>query len=150
MRHSRYVWLLGLSLFCLITILTLKTPQTVISALADPHYGNSPHETIQQFWKLMDQRQTDLARELLILPKGSLDEKEFIMWETRLNKDPMLSLQKVQFMNSDIGPSQSSIVRVYWTSSIQNVQFVTFSINLIQTENGWHIKGFKQINDLSS
>ena len=150
MRHSRYVWLLGLSLFCLITILTFKTPQTVITALADPHYGNSPQMTIQHFWKLMDLRQTDLARELLVLPEGSLDEKEFTTWETRLNKDPLLSLQKVQFMNSEMGPLQATIVRVSWTSSVQEAQTFTFSFHLVQNEKGWRIQGIKQINDLSS
>ncbi len=150
MRHSRYVWLLGLSLFCLITILTFKTPQTVITALADPHYGNSPQMTIQHFWKLMDLRQTDLARELLVLPLGSLDEKEFTTWETRLNKDPLLSLQKVQFMNSEMGPLQATIVRVSWTSSVQEAQTFTFSFHLVQNEKGWRIQGIKQINDLSS
>ena len=150
MRHSRYVWLLGLSLFCLITILTFKTPQTVITALADPHYGSSPQMTIQHFWKLMDLRQTDLARELLVLPEGSLDEKEFTTWETRLNKDPLLSLQKVQFMNSEMGPLQATIVRVSWTSSVQEAQTFTFSFHLVQNEKGWRIQGIKQINDLSS
>lgn len=150
MRHSRYVWLLGLSLLCLITILTFKTPQTVITALADPNYGDSPQMTIQHFWKLMDLRQTDLAHELLVLPEGSLDEKEFMTWKTRLNKDPLLSLQKVQFMNSEIGLSKAAIVRVSWTSSIQEPQFFTFSIHLVHNEKGWRIQGLKQIDDLST
>lgn len=150
MRHSRYVWLIGLSFFCLITILTFQTPQTVISALANPYDGDSPQVTIRHFWKLMDQRQTDLARELLIVPEKSPDEQEFKMWETRLNKNPMLSLQKVQFMNSKIGPSEPVIVRVYWTSSLGDAQFVTFSINLLQVENRWRIQGFKLIKDLSN
>jgi len=149
MRQSRYVWLLGISLFCLITLIVLKTPQTVISTLADPQYGNSSRTTIQHFWNLMDLRQTDLARGLLSLPEGSLDENEFRAWETRLNKDPMLSLQKVEFLNSDSGTSQLEVVRVSWTSPIQGVQHVTFSMNLKQTENGWRIQRIKRINDLS-
>lgn len=148
MRQSRYAWLLGISLFCLITIIVLKTPQTVISTLADPHYGNSPRTTIQHFWKLMDLRQTDLARDLLSLQEGSLDENEFIAWETRLNKDPMLSLQKVEFMNLDSDISQSVVVRISWTSPVQGVEQVTFSINLKQTEKGWRIQRIKRINDL--
>ena len=148
MRQSRYVWLLGLSLICLITIITFKTPQTVISALANSHYGNSPRSTIQHFWALMDRRQTDLARDLLILPAGSLDENEFSAWETRLNKDPLLSLQKVEFMNldSNSATSQAVVVRVFWTSSVQDVQNVTFSMNLKQTEKGWRIEQIKRMN----
>ncbi|HWQ40584.1 MAG TPA: hypothetical protein VN456_00940 [Desulfosporosinus sp.] len=149
MRQSRYVWLLGISLFCLITLISLKTPQTVISTLADPQYGDSPRTTIQHFWNLMDLRQTDLARDLLSLPEGSSDESEFRAWETRLNKDPMLSLQKVEFMNPDLGISQAVVVRVSWTSLDQGVQRVTFSINLKQTEKGWRIQGIKRINDPS-
>ena len=149
MRRSRYVWLLGISLFCLIALISLKTPQTVISTLADPQYGDSPRATIQNFWNLMDRRQTDLARDLLDLPEGSSDENEFKAWETRLNKDPMLSLQKVEFMNSDSSSSQAEVVRVSWTSVNQGVQRVTFSVNLQQTEKGWRIQRIKQINDPS-
>ncbi|TGE32345.1 hypothetical protein [Desulfosporosinus sp. Sb-LF] len=148
MRQSRYVWLLGISLFCLISIIALKTPQTVISTMADPQYGNSTRTTVQHFWKLMDLRQTDLARDLLKLPEGSLDESEFKAWETRLNKNPMLSLQKVEFMTSDLGISQGVVVRVFWTSPDQGVQHVTFSNDLIQTEKGWRIQRIKRINDL--
>jgi hypothetical protein len=121
----------------------------VISALANPHDGDTPQETIQHFWKLMDLRQTDLAHELLIVPENSLDEKEFKLWETRLNKNPMLSLQKVQFMNSQTDPFQPAVVRVYWTSSLGDAQFVTFSIKLIKVENSWRIQGLKLIQDHS-
>jgi len=148
MRYSRYVWLLGLSLFCLITIIAVRTPQTVISALADPYYGNSPQQTIQHFWQLMDLRQTDLARDLLRIPEGSLDQKEFREWETRLNKDPLLSLQKLEFMNSDLAISQGVVVRVFWTSPIEDVQYVMFSINLMQSEKGWRIERIKRINNI--
>jgi hypothetical protein len=148
MRYSRYVWLLGLSLFCLITIVAIKTPQTVISALADPHYGNSPQETIRNFWQLMDLRQTDLARDLLIVPAGSSDEKEFKEWETRLNKDPLLSLQKLEFMNSDSSMTKGLVVRVYWSSPIEDVQYETFSMNLKQSENGWLIERIKRMNNI--
>lgn len=147
MRNSRFVWFLGLSLFCLVTIIALKTPQAVISALADPHYGDSPQQTIHHFWKLMDVRQTDLAGELLITSEGSLDQKVFKDWETRVNKDPLLSMQKLEFMNSDLDLSQGVVVRVYWTSPIEAVQYVTFSINLKQSEKGWRIERIKQINN---
>jgi hypothetical protein len=147
MKYSRYVWFLGLSLFCLISIIAFKTPQTVISALADPNYGGSPQKTVQHFWQLMDLRQTDLAHHLLVVPEGSLDQKEFNEWETRLNKDPLLSLQKLEFVNSDPALSQSVVVRVFWTSTIEKVQYVTFSINLKQSEKGWRIEGIKRINN---
>ncbi len=148
MRYSRYVWFLGLSLFCLVTIIAYKTPQTVISVLADPHFGNSPQKTIQNFWQFMDHRQTDLARELLVIPDGSTEQNEFREWETRLNKDPLLSLQKLEFLNSDSNTSQGVVVRVFWTSPIEGVQHVTFSINLMQSEKGWRIEQLKRVNDV--
>lgn len=147
MRNSRFVWFLGLSLFCLVAIIALKTPQTVVSALADPHYGDSPQQTIQHFWKLMDVRQTDLAGELLMTPESSLEQNEFKAWEAKLNTDPLLSLQKLEFMNSDAALSQGVVVRVYWTSPIEDVQYVTFSMNLKQSEKGWRIERIKKINN---
>ena len=149
MRQSRYLWLLGISFFCMVTIITLKTPQTVISTLADPQFGSSPRTTIQQFWKLMDLRQTNLARDLILVVQGSADENEFKAWESRLNGDPLLSLQKVEFMNSELDGSQAIIVRVSWTSSVDKVQQAMFSMSLKQTEKGWRIQGIKQINNLS-
>lgn len=149
MHQSRHVWLLGISLLCLVTIIALKTPQAVISTLADPQYGSSPRTTIQQFWKLMDMRQTNLASDLVTLQEGSADESEFKAWVSILNNDPMLSLQNVEFMNSTLDGSQAVIVRVSWTSSIQKVQQVMFSMNLTQTEKGWRIGGIKRMNDLS-
>lgn len=149
MRQSRHVWLLGISLFCMVTLVVLKTPQAVISTLADPQYGSSPRTTIQQFWKLMDLRQSNLASDLVVLEQGSEDENEFKAWVSILKKDPMLSLQKVEFMNSNFDGSQAIIVRVSWISSVQKVQHAMFSMSLMQTENGWRIQGFKQINDLT-
>lgn len=149
MRQSRYLWFLGISLFCLVTIVVLKTPQAVMTTLADPQYGSSPRTTIQQFWKLMDLRQTDLARDLIIVTQGSVDEGEFKAWESRLNKDPMLSLQKVEFMSSELDGSQAIIVRVSWMSSVQKAQHALFSMKLEQTEKGWRIEEFMRINDLS-
>jgi len=131
-----------------VAIIALKTPQTVVSALADPHYGDSPQQTIKHFWQLMDVRQTDLAGELLVTPEGSLDQKVFKDWETKLNKDPLLSMQKLEFMNSDLALSQGVVVRVYWTSPIDAVQYVTFSINLKQSEKGWRIERIKQISNI--
>jgi len=132
------------------TLIVFKTPQAVISTLADPQYGSAPKTTVQQFWKLMDLRQTDLARDLLILPMGSLDEREFKVWESRMNKDPMLSLQKVEFMNPNTDGSQEVVVRVSWTTSSSKDELqAMFSMNLVQTEKGWKIQGMKRINDLS-
>ena len=70
MRQSRYVWLLGISLFCLITIIVFKTPQTVISTLADPQYGRFSAYNNSTFLEIMDLRQTDLARDLLSITGG--------------------------------------------------------------------------------
>lgn len=149
MRQSRHVWLLGISLFCLVTLVVFKTPQAVISTLADPQYGSSPQSTIQQFWKLMDLRQTNLASDLVNLEQGSADESEFESWVSILNNDPMLSLQKVEFMNSDLEGSQGIIVRVSWTSSVQKVKPVVFSMSLTPSANGWRIQEIKRMNDLS-
>ncbi|MDQ7093959.1 hypothetical protein REC12_10190 [Desulfosporosinus sp. PR] len=146
MRHSRYAWILGLAIVCLVTIVTFQTPQTVITTMSDPHYQKSSRTTIQHFFSLLDLRQTDLARDLLVLPEGSLDDQEFKTWETTLNKDPLLSLQKVEFLNFDPANTQGIIVRVSWSSPLENVQQVTYSISLKPTEKGWRIQQLKKIN----
>lgn len=147
MRYSRHLWILGITLVCFISLFALETPSAVISAMADPQHGESPRVTVQRFWNLMDSRQTHLAQELLVIPEGSADENEFKVWENLLNKDPMLSLQKVEFV--DMTNPQAMFVRVFWTSPVQNVQVVTFTMSLKQTDKGWRIQRFKRINDLS-
>ncbi|WP_088225287.1 hypothetical protein [Desulfosporosinus sp. FKB] len=149
MRQSRYVWILGLSIVCLVTIFMFQTPQTVISTMADPHYQSDPKTTIQHFWSLMDRRQTDLAQELLLLPEGSMDEQDFKAWVALLNKDPLVSLQKIEFLNSEPNNTQGVVVRVSWLSPIQNVESATFSMGLRQTVSGWRIQQFKRIKALS-
>ena len=149
MRQSRYVWLMGLAILCLAAIIAFRTPQTVISTLVDPNYRNSPQATIQYFWNLMDLRQTKLARELLISPQLSSDEKEFEFWETKLNNDPMLSLQKVDFVNSESDNTSTELVEVTWTSPIQEIQQAAFSMNLKLTEKGWRIQSLRRIKDFS-
>lgn len=146
MRHSRYLCLLGITILCLFGFIALKTPHTVISALADSHYGESERMTVQHFWNLMDLRQTDLAQDLLDLQAGSSDDNEFRDWKTRLNKDPLLSLQKIEFINPELADEQTMIVRIVWISSVQQAEQVTFSFKLLQTEKTWHIVQFKQIN----
>lgn len=147
MRYSRYVWFLGLSILCLVTIISFKTPQAVVSALAESHYGETPQQTIQHFWKLMDLRQTNLAKELVIMPEGSGEEKEFQEWEKKLNNYPLLTLQKVEFLNADPSASQGVAVRIYWMSPIEEVQHVTFSYGLKKSAKGWQIERMKRIDD---
>ncbi|WP_088186280.1 hypothetical protein [Desulfosporosinus sp. FKA] len=149
MRQSRYVWILGLSIVCLVTIIMIQTPQTVISTMADPQYQSDPKTTVQHFWSLMDKRQTDLAQELLLLPEGSMDEQDFKTWVALLNKDPLLSLQKIEFLNSEPNNTQGVVVRVFWLSPIQNVESATFSMGLRQTASGWRIQQFKRMKALA-
>jgi hypothetical protein len=150
MRQSRYVWILGLSVFCLFAIVMFQTPQTVISTMSDPQFQGNPRTTIQHFWSLMDLRQTGLAKELLQLPEGSSDDQEFKSWEATLNKDPLLSLQKVEFLNPEVTSTKGIIVQVTWKSTIQTAQTVTYTMNLKPTDNGWRIQQMKRINIQSS
>ena len=150
MRQSRYLWILGLSIICVVTIISFQTPQTVISVLAHPNYQNNSRTVIQRFWDLLDSRQTDLAQGLLLLPPGSADAAEFKTWKETLDKDPLLSLQKVEFLNQETTQNSagapSIVVRVSWTSPIQNVQTVSYLMGLKATDNGWRIQQFKRLD----
>lgn len=148
MRSSRYVWFIGLSVLCLVTLISFKTPQKVISALAEANYGETPQQTIQHFWKLMDLRQMDLARTLVIMPEGSAEQKEFAEWASKLNRSPLLTLQKLEFLNTNPALTQGIVVRVYWSSSIEEIPFVTYSFNLSKTDKGWLIERMKRVDNI--
>lgn len=148
MRSSRYLWFLGLSILCLVAIISFKTPQSVISALAEAHYGATPQQTIQHFWKLMDLRQMDLARNLVIMPEGSGEQKEFTEWEAKLDRSPLLTLQKLEFLNSDPAVEQGIVVRVFWGSPIEEVFDVMYSFNLKETDKGWQIERMRRLDNI--
>lgn len=148
MQHSRYVWLTGIISLCLFLTLSWKTPQAVLSALADPSYSDSPQITVQRFWNFLDSRQVDLAKGLLKndgAPTSGislLDE-----WKKIVEQDALLRFQKVEFL--DLRNPQALIVKVTWSSSLRQVQTAMYSFDVRRTNQGWRIWQIKQINDLS-
>lgn len=148
MRHSRYVWIIGVALLCLFLTISWKTPQAVITAITDPLYSDSPQLTIQRFWNFLDSRQVDLAKGLIkndntpVSGINLIDELEEVV-----EQDPLLKIQKIEFF--DVRNPQSIIVKVTWRSSLHNVQTAMYSFDVRRTNQGWRIWAIKQINNIS-
>ncbi|MHB8124819.1 MAG: hypothetical protein ACYDEJ_04100 [Desulfitobacteriaceae bacterium] len=148
MKQSRYVWLIGVILFCLFLTISWKSPQVVITALADPFYSDSPQITIQRFWNFLDSRQVDLARGLLKNESTPISGINLLNeWEKVVEQDALLRLQRVEFL--DLRNPQAVIVKVSWSSSLHQVQTATYSFDVRRTNQGWRIWAIKQINDFS-
>ncbi|MFZ3101055.1 MAG: hypothetical protein WA131_03385 [Desulfitobacteriaceae bacterium] len=148
MQHSRYVWLIGIIVLCLFLTLSWKTPQAVMTALADPSYSDSPQITVQRFWNFLDSRQVDLAKGLINSDGATTNRISLLYeWEKVVEQDALLRLQKVEFL--DLRNPQAVIVKVTWSSSLQQVQTAMYSFDVRRTNQGWHIWQIKQLNDLS-
>lgn len=148
MQHSRYPWLIGIILLSLFLFLSWKTPQTVITAMTDPFYSDSPQLTIQKFWNFLDSRQVDLAKGLI---RNETTPSEGIDLVSELKKiveeDALLKLKKVEFL--DLSNPQAIIVKVTWSSSLHKVQTKMYCFDVRKTNLGWRIWEIKIINNLS-
>ncbi len=148
MQHSRYVWLTGIIALCLFLTLSWKTPQAVMTALADPSYSDSPQTTVQRFWNFLDSRQVDLAKGLLKNDGTPINGINLLNeWAKVVEQDALLRLQRVEFLN--LRNPEAVIVKVTWSSSLRQVQTAMYSFDVRRTNQGWRIWQIKQINDLS-
>ncbi|MDD2234086.1 MAG: hypothetical protein PHV03_04100 [Desulfitobacteriaceae bacterium] len=148
MQHSRYPWLIGIILLSLFLFLSWKTPKTVITAIANPFFSDSPQLTIQKFWNFLDSRQIDLV-EGLIRSEGTPIEGRDLVSELKkiVEEDALLKLQKVEFL--DLRNSQAIIVKVTWSSSLNEAQTKMYCFDVRKTNLEWRIWGIKMFNNLS-
>lgn len=148
MRQSRYLWLIGIITLSMIGMIWWKTPEVVLTTLASPNYSDSSRSVVQNYWNLLDRRQISQARELIInneiTPAGRY---ELLFWENLVDNNPLLSLQKVEFLDNN--DERQVVAKVIWTSSGQEVKTATYAFEAKQTDKGWRIKQVRRINSLS-
>lgn len=148
MRHSRYLWIVMIIMSCLVVIITWKSPQNVVSAMTQPQFADSPRVVVQRFWDCLDTRQLDLVDQFLagkeMSPTG---KKEIENWKSLVEKKPLLSLQKLEFLSSS--SPQSVIIRVSWTSPLKENFTATYSMETQQTSTGWKISQIQKITPQS-
>lgn len=145
MRHSRYVWLLGITLMCLIGITAWKSPQAVMVALAEPQYADSPRVAVQRFWGYLDSRQLELAEQLLI-PKqmNPLGKHEVEQWVARVEQNPLITLKKLEFLDSQI--PNMIMVKVEWSSPLKEKFSETYVMETQSTLDGWKIVQIQKLS----
>lgn len=146
MLYSRHVWTLGIAILCLFGLILWESPQAVWSTLVDPQYSSSPRTSVQKYWDLLDSRQLDLARELLVEDgEGSLPV-EFGSWKKSLQDDPFLVIQRVEFLETD--DPQNLVVRVTWNTLADVADQAIYSFQVISTEQGWRIRQIRRVEDV--
>lgn len=150
MRHSRYVWLLGITLICLFGITAWKSPQAVMVALTEPQYADSPRVAVQRFWGYLDARQLDLAEQLILGKEmNPLGKQEVHVWQERVQQNPLINLKKIEFEDS-LESKAKVVVRVHWASALKEEILETYVIETRQTPEGWKILQMDRINQQSS
>jgi hypothetical protein len=149
MRHSRYVWLLGITLMCLFGVTAWKSPQAVMVALSEPQHADSPQVAVQRFWGYLDSRQLNLAEQLLLGKEmNPLGKHEVEVWEDRVQRNPLINLKKLEFIDSE--DSNSIFVRVNWSSPLEEEILETYIMETSETAEGWKITQMKRMTPQSS
>ncbi|SHN82399.1 hypothetical protein [Desulfitobacterium chlororespirans] len=138
MARSRYVWIMGITLVCLLGIVAWKSPQSVMVSLTQPHYADSPQAAVQRFWGYLDTRQLELAEQLLMDKElNPLGQQEFELWKAQVKNNPLISLKKMELADS---PQPNSVlVNVEWTSPVKDKIVQTYVMETRATSEGWKI-----------
>jgi len=147
MRQSRYVWLLAILGICLAGMVWWYTPERIIGVMANPHMAFTPRATVHIFWNLLDSRQVELAQELIDIENAN-NLAEFERWKQTLTQNPLLTLSKLEFIESE--HPGSLIVRVTWRSSLKEEINETYLFNLAERDTGWVIKSMERVSGLTS
>lgn len=145
MRHSRYAWLLGITLMCLIGITAWKSPKAVMVALTEPQHADSSRAAVQRFWGYLDSRQLDLAEQLLVSKQmNPLGKHEVELWEARVEQNPLITLKKLEFVDSPI--ANVIMVKVEWSAPMKEKILETYSMETQSTLEGWKIVQIKKMS----
>jgi len=147
MRGSRHLWLIALALACLIGVLAWASPEHVLSALADPHYADSPQSAVRLFWKFLDERELKLAADLIAPDADSGSAQELAALRQLVYQDPLLSLQRVEILDGE--KPHSLAARVFWHSPVKPLEPFAYSFELEQTSGGWRIRAIQRLGGFS-
>ncbi|MHB1651188.1 MAG: hypothetical protein ACYCVD_01765 [Desulfitobacteriaceae bacterium] len=143
MHRSRNLWIIVIGLLCLGGMFFKESPQAVLSALAHQGYADSPRAVILHFWNLLDARQIELAKGMIGDPSSPQTSIELMGLADILDKNPLFSLQKVDFLETD--NPQAIVVSVSWVSPPQNVQTIKYTFDVKSMKQGWRIINLKRL-----
>lgn len=148
MRHSRYLWYFMIIMSCLVIMIAWKTPQSVVSAMAQPEFADSPRVAVQRFWDCLDNRQMELADQFLLNQELSpLGKYEIESWKGHVENNPFLSLKELEFLSSS--SQKDMMIRVSWASPLKENLTATYVIETQSTSEGWKISQIKKITPQS-
>lgn len=145
MRQSRYIWIILISGLCMIGMVFWSGPEKVWSALADGSYGNQSVAVVQRFWQALDLRQTSLAQAMTA--EDNAADQELDYWTDLVNRDPLIKLQKTEFI--EVETPESLMVRVVWSDGMGETYSFSYAFVMRETEQGWKIQSINKVNDLS-
>ncbi|HVJ50363.1 hypothetical protein [Desulfitobacterium sp.] len=149
MRHSRYLWFLMIIMSCLVVMIAWKTPQAVVSAMAQPQFADSPRVAVQRFWNCLDNRQLELADQFLLSREMTpLGKHEVESLKDLVKKNPFISMKKLEFLNSS-SPQDNMMISISWDSPLHEKLSSTYAIETRSTPEGWKISQITKITSQS-
>lgn len=139
MLFNRHFIIMSLSIFLIGVIFWWQNPSVAITAMSQSDYSWNSYTAVKSYWKRMDNRQFDLARELVI--KEAMDDHNAI--QQKFNVSPLLSIQKVEIENTQ--EANTYICNLRLGSVIDEREEVTYLLNVQVLEKGWFITSLKLI-----
>lgn len=140
MLFNRHFIIMSLSIFLIGVIFWWQNPTVAITAMSQSDYSWNSYTAVKSYWKRMDNRQFDLARELVT--EEAVDDHNAI--QQKLMASPLLSIQKVEINNTQ--EADTYICNVSSGSVIDNREEGEYLINVQTSDKGWFITSIKVIN----
>ena len=129
--------------FCVVfigTIVWWQKPDSAIVAITQGKCISSPQTTIETFYKRMDTRQFDLAKELIAM-EGNNNEVESLI--RLLDNNPYISIQNINIKNTNL--PNKFIIDLTLNSIISSKSQLVYETQVDQINNEWYIISLKPV-----
>jgi len=139
MLFNRHFFIICFSVFLIGVIFWWQKPVGAVSAMSGGEVRTNPYHTVKNYWKRLDYRQFDFAREM-VAATAILEHQQL---EKILQDNPLLSIQKVDINNTQ----DNSIFNVKITSGsvIDTQKEVLYQIGVGQSDQKFMITSIQEI-----
>ncbi len=139
MLFNRHFIIMSLSIFLIGVIFWWQNPSVAITAMSQSDYSWNSYTAVKSYWKRMENRQFDLARELVT--QEAIDDHNTI--QQKINESTLLSIQKVEINNTQ--ETDTYICKVRLGSVIDDREDIKYLISVQTSGKGWFISSLKAI-----
>jgi hypothetical protein len=142
MRNKRGLSLALISLACLLGVIVWQSPEKVWLTMSVPSYADSPDKFVQHFWRLIDQRQLELAEACIdqAQPETALTMAQL---EEFVSQNPWVAVNQARIV--DRKAAGLMIVEIVWKTEPQRFSRQNYCMECQPEAAGYKLIQFQQI-----